>query len=205
MTRKTCARRAASVACSQASTGSVSPNQTTAGRSTPPQGQRGGSGSMGTWSFRCSNPQAMHRTRQMSPCSLMMLPLPARSCNPSTFCVTRVNLSFARRSSSTRARCPGFGCALWMIWRRQSYHSQTSLGSFAKAFGDASFSGEKFLHSPEGPRKVGIPLSAEIPAPVKATIRPVRRLRRTASVAPSTLLPKSRQEILPKIGYYALP
>src|ERR1039458_2104069 len=54
-----------------------------------------------------------------------------------------------------------------MISRRQLYHSHTSLGFLAKASGLASSSGLYSFQRPPAPRKVGTPLSAEIPAPVK--------------------------------------
>src|ERR1035438_2027812 len=78
----------------------------------------------------------------------------------------RVNRAM-RFSNSTSARCPALGCALEMISRRQLYHSHTSLGFLAKASGLASSSGLYSFQRPPAPRKVGTPLSAEIPAPVK--------------------------------------
>src|ERR1044072_195367 len=54
---------------------------------------------------------------------------------------------------------------------RSRYHSQTSLGLFANASGVASFAGSRFRQYPSLPRKVGIPLSAETPAPVMTSTR----------------------------------
>ena len=204
MTRKTSACAAASKARPHASSGRASPNQTTAGRSSAPHRQRGGSGSIGTCSFCSCVAHPVHCTCQMSPCNFTMLRLPARSWSPSTFWVTSVKRPLARHSISARARCPGFGCALWMICRRQSYHSQTKRGSRAKASGDASFSGEKFRQSPFGPRNVGIPLSAEMPAPVKATICAASRIVRNVPGESSTRTGNSRRESQPRFGYYAL-
>jgi len=188
MDTKTSALCAASMARSHWSFGSISPNQTIAGRSVPPQRQRGGKCSNGTCSFRPSRPHEVHRKSQMSPCNFTTSWLPALSCRPSMFCVTRVNLNGSLRCNSAKARCPGLGCAPWIRPRSQSYHSQTRRESLEKASAVQSVSGEWFLQSPSVPRKVGTWLSAEIPAPVKATILPVRRLRRTASVALSTFL-----------------
>src|SRR3990172_9771972 len=64
------------------------------------------------------------------------------------------------------ARCAALGIFVAMISRRQLYHSHTSLGSLLNASGVASSSALKFRHRPSFPRKVGTPLSAEIPAPV---------------------------------------
>src|SRR5690242_3427417 len=46
-----------------------------------------------------------------------------------------------------------------------------------------------FVHTPCGPRKSGMPDSVEMPAPVRATIRPASRTRRrtSSSVAMATL------------------
>src|SRR5512139_3014150 len=85
------------------------------------------------------------------------------------FCVIRVNF-FIRLSSSARAKCPGLGFASFMALLLQSYHSHTSLGLFQKASALARSSDLKFLQSPSLPLKVGTPLSAEIPAPVR-TVR----------------------------------
>src|SRR5207237_8635569 len=60
----------------------------------------------------------------------------------------------------------GFGCALPMRRRRSQYQFQTKFGSRANASGVASFVGSRFRRYPSLPRKVGIPLSAETPAPV---------------------------------------
>lgn len=71
--------------------------------------------------------------------------------------------------------------------RRQSYHSQTSSGSLAKASGVASSSGRKLRQSPPGPLNVGTPDSAEIPAPVKATMDFAALIQLRALFSSSTL------------------
>src|SRR3990170_80369 len=57
-----------------------------------------------------------------------------------------------------------------MISRRQLYHSHTSTGSLLNASGVARSSALKRRQRPSSPRKVGTPLSAEIPAPVRTAI-----------------------------------
>src|SRR5574341_290064 len=98
-----------------------------------------------------------------------MFLLPASWCRPSIFCVTRVKLGFSF-SRLTSALWLGFGFASFAIPLLQSYHSQTSLGSLWNASWLASSSDLYFLHNPSFPRNVGIPLSAEMPAPVRTTI-----------------------------------
>jgi hypothetical protein len=89
-TRSTSASRAACSASSHIPSGSDSPNQTTPGRAMPPHRQCGGSLGSGTLRSGQSDRHSKQRNRQMSPCNLRIRPLPARSCRPSTFCVTKV-------------------------------------------------------------------------------------------------------------------
>src|SRR5881394_2533211 len=153
---------------SRAAGGRVSPNQTTSGRKCPPQpGQRGGvtslSSHVSTRTF-----SSKHLVREMFPCNSIALRPPARWCKPSTFCVIRLSCG-TRRSSSTSATCPGLGCARETNSRRQAYHSHTSFGLRWNASGVARSSGLNFDQSPLcESRKVGTPLSAEIPEPVSA-------------------------------------
>ena len=95
-----------------------------------------------------------------------MLRLPARSCSPSTFCVMSVKRG-ERSSMRAKAKCPALGFTFAMTLRRQLYHSQLSSGLRANAAGVAKSSGRWLRHSPPGPRNVGTPLSAEMPAPVR--------------------------------------
>ena len=84
-----------------------------------------------------------------------------------TFCVINVKPGRSRVQRASTS-CAAFGCASRMIWRRQSYHSQTSRGSLAKASGVASVSARCVFHSPSTPRNVGMPDAADTPAPVSA-------------------------------------
>src|SRR5882724_1174903 len=112
----------------------------------------------------------------------MTLRLPARWCRPSTFWVMRVKRG-KRFSISTRARWAGLGWAEATSLRRQSYHSQTRRGLLRKARGVASSSGLNLAHRPVwASRKVGTPLSAETPAPVRTTTD-FARARRSMSCA----------------------
>jgi len=71
-----------------------------------------------------------------------------------------------------RAWWAALGSAAAMRPRRQSYHRQTRSGSLAKAPGVARSSGRYLLHRLScSPRKVGMPLAAEIPAPDRTVIR----------------------------------
>src|SRR5512134_4150904 len=74
------------------------------------------------------------------------------------------------RSIRPIASWPGLGEQFRMISRRHWYHSHTVFGSAANASGVARDIGSRFLHIPPGPRKVGTPLSAETPAPVRTHI-----------------------------------
>src|SRR5689334_11422355 len=71
------------------------------------------------------------------------------------------------RSNSTMASCAGLGFLVAISSRRQLYHSHTKRGSRSNASGVARSSARNVRHKPSAPRKVGTPLSAEIPAPVK--------------------------------------
>jgi hypothetical protein len=94
----------------------------------------------------------------------------AASCKPSTFCV--INLKFGnRRAHSASTRCAWFGLQAAISERRQAYHSHTKPGSRANASAVASASGRKFRHKPPAPRKVGTPLAADTPAPVRTVTR----------------------------------
>src|SRR6266540_2724524 len=115
----------------------------------------------------------------------MTFSVPARSCSPSTFCVTTVKPG-KRRLHAASTSWARLGRQRATSCRRQSYHSQTVLGSCANASGVASSSGRKSFQRPPGPRKVGTPLAAETPAPVRTVMRaPVEsrraRDRRSAS------------------------
>src|SRR5437899_1913426 len=93
------------------------------------------------------------------------------------FCVINVN-SGTMRSSRARAKWPGFGFTAETRSRRHAYHSQTSFGLRRNASGVANCSGEYFAQRPvRASRKVGTPLSAEIPAPVRTAIRFADRRR----------------------------
>src|SRR5581483_7326855 len=73
-----------------------------------------------------------------------------------------------RLSISARARWAGLGWAWATRQRRHAYHSHTSFGLRRNAPGVARSSGRNFAHRPVCvSRKVGTPLSAETPAPVR--------------------------------------
>ncbi len=77
-----------------------------------------------------------------------------------------------RRSSPASARWPRFGAAFATWARPHSYHSHTRRGSLANASGVASCCGSLRAQNPVwAPRKVGTPLSAEVPEPDSATTR----------------------------------
>ena len=169
--RNSSAEPAAIAARLQAASGKASPNQTTPGLIREEQSHRGGNGSKGTELSCRSAPHCVQRSRQISPCRRITLREPARSCRPSTFCVSRVNGSACspvrslfrspanRCSNSARAKWAAFGWARPMISLLHAYHSQTIIGSRAKASGVASSSGRYCFHTPPAPRNVGTPLS----------------------------------------------
>jgi len=75
--------------------GRGSPNQTTAGRASPPQWQCGGILGNGARRSGQLAPQTVQRILQISPWSLRIRRLPARSCKPSTFWVDEGEPRFA--------------------------------------------------------------------------------------------------------------
>jgi hypothetical protein len=106
--------------------------------------------------------------------------LPRSGCSPSCagrllFCVTSVK-SGMRRSRCASASCPRSGAASTTSFRRHSYHSHTRRGSLANASGVANSCGSQRSQKPVwASRKVGTPLSAEMPEPVSATTRSASR------------------------------
>ena len=118
-------------------------------------------------------------TSQREPWKRVTFAVPARSCRPSTFCVTSAN-GAKRRLQRASTSCARFGRQRATSCRRQSYHSQTVFGSRAKASGVASSSGRKSFQRPPGPRNVGTPLAAETPAPVRTVILAPRASRRAS-------------------------
>ena len=134
----------------------------------------------------------------MSPCRRMVSRLPARWCRSSTFCVTTDSTPGRRRSNSPSARCPAFGCAARTPSRRSAYQSHTSAGSARKPSTLASCAGSKRDHSPvSASRKVAMPLSADMPAPLSTQTRPARAMRsrsaRTGSSSSATALPLAQR------------
>ncbi len=104
---------------------------------------------------------------------------PARGCRAGGS-----HLWIVRCSRATRASCPALGSAFAQARRRSSYHCQTSFGSRAKPAGVVRSWKRWVCQKPPLLRKVGMPLSADTPAPVSTTIR---RALRTAARARSTL------------------
>ena len=101
--------------------------------------------------------------------------LPARSCKSSTFCVTKVKCG-TPVSMAAIARCPALGSAFRTNARRHSYQPHTKGGSRSNASSVASSAASNFSHNPVClSRNVGIPLSADTPAPVKTTTRVAAR------------------------------
>src|SRR5215470_30498 len=66
--------------------------------------------------------------------------------------------------------CPAFGFAANIFFRLSLYQLQTNFGLSLNACADASFIGSYFCHKPSFPLNVEIPLSCDIPAPVRKTI-----------------------------------
>src|SRR5258708_24488769 len=74
------------------------------------------------------------------------------------------------------ARWAGLGGALRPAARLHSYQPHTNAGSRSKAYGVASSAASNFSQRPVClSRKVGIPLSAETPAPVRTATRVAAR------------------------------
>ena len=72
--------------------------------------------------------------------------------------------------SSAIARWAEFGLAASTIARRHSYHPHTNAGSMRKALAVAKAAGANNAHKPfKASQNVGVPLSAETPAPVNTT------------------------------------
>ena len=125
---------------------------------------------MGTLRSTSSAPQPVQRTSQIDPWNSRMQELPADWWYPSTFWVTMTTWAVSSRSAT--AWWAALKDAAAMSPRRQSYQRQTSSGSRLKASGVASSSGRYRLHRLScSPRKVGMPLAAEIPAPENTVIR----------------------------------
>src|SRR5690606_36020528 len=185
--------RIAAWASDQVLAGKDSPNHTTPGRTSPSQlPQRGGSN---RWpvSIVCSagtsNPvngrlQPEQRSFISSPRRCSTRDEPARSCRSATFCVTTLSPGHLP-SSSASTLCPACGWTLANCAIRYTYQPQTSDGSRWNAVGVASSSGFQRDHRLSlPPRNVGIPLSADMPAPVNTTGRWLARSAATA--APTT-------------------
>ena len=73
-----------------------------------------------------------------------------------------------RRATTARSpRAPDWAGMLRPALDASAYHSHTSVGSRPNAPAVASSSARNWRHSPPLPRKVGTPLAAETPAPVR--------------------------------------
>ncbi len=111
-----------------------------------------------------------------SPCMWIRRCEPARSWRSSTFCVTRRKSPVQRRSSSAKREVGG-DLARPSQGGRGGRRKRRGRGQDrgAKASGVATSSTRCPSHRPSAARKVGTPLSAEIPAPVRMTrLRPLR-------------------------------
>src|SRR4030042_247214 len=80
-----------------------------------------------------------------------------------------IELRFPVCSSLARAKWAGLGLDFSSKPPISFNMVQTFLGLAENASMVAYSMGSYFSHSPEGPRKSGIPLSTDIPAPVQAT------------------------------------
>ena len=127
--RKTSQEHASSAA-SSAGPGSDSPNQTTAGRASPPHdGHAGGIVASGTASSRqgAAPHSRQHERSQSDPCTRIRCDVPARTWRSSTFWVMTVQRSNSRDHRAITS-CAGLGWHEATSARRQAYHSHTSVG-----------------------------------------------------------------------------
>jgi len=84
--------------------------------------------------------------------------------------------AFVLTAGQATARCPALGCAASTSPRRHSYQPHTNAGSRSNAYGVASSAASNCSHRPVClSRKVGIPLSADTPAPVRTVTRVAAR------------------------------
>ena len=146
-----------------------SPNQTTAGRIRPAQdGQTGGASRVKASASKAQGVRhSRHWKRASSPCKCQTSGEPARSCRSSTFWVNRWKRGPAR-AIRAKARCPALGWACLARRRRAQYHCQTRRGRRRNPAADPNSSGSKRAHRPVwASRKVGMPDSALMPAPVR--------------------------------------
>ena len=91
------------------------------------------------------------------------------------------------RASHAIASCAGFGFAARTMARRMAYQLQTIAGRAANASGVASSSGWNRDHQPvSASRNVGMPLSAETPAPVSTVMTSDARSMAAADVSASS-------------------
>src|SRR5690625_1808971 len=115
--------------------------------------------------------QATQKESNKEPCKCSTWVQPARSCKSSTFCVMHMTSAASFCCHCASVRCAALGWACRTRCRRHSYQPQTSSGWRSKASGVASSIGSYCAHNPvRSSRKVGTPLSAETPAPLKKTI-----------------------------------
>ena len=83
--------------------------------------------------------------------------------------------SLPRSSSVTSARCASFGRASRNAGYPSSFQFQYSTRASSLRRNAGSSTGVRVRHTPSGPRKSGMLLPVEIPAPVNARIRSARR------------------------------
>ena len=189
--RTTSASRAAASARSRSPGNSCWPKLTVARFNRPPQSRHCGSSSPARTRSRTSStgactPQPRHMERRTVPwtSTIRSGSVPAMRWRPSTFWVTRV-CNRPDRSRSTRLSCPTLGRAAsqmplaitCQLARRTSGSARYTCR--LEAFSAAGFS----VQMPCGPRKSGMPLSVEMPAPVStATLSaPSRRAAAAAT------------------------
>src|SRR6266851_3595065 len=94
----------------------------------------------------------------------------------------------AAASIAASAKWPGFGLAESATPPRSLATLQYEAGSARKLSIEDTLTGSYFVHRPPAPRNVGMPLSAETPAPVSAT---PRRAEARISAACSTVKRRS--------------
>src|SRR5580698_3803428 len=109
------------------------------------------------------------------------------------FCVMTV--VFTWEASAATAWCPAFAWARAIGSTKWSTNSATDRGAARavcnRPFQLANFSGGNRCQKPPASRNVGIPLSAEMPAPVKTTTRLACRRAKTAVIQLSVFILRS--------------
>src|SRR3990172_1560974 len=168
ITTRTPQVRASSSACTWASHGIGSPNRTTLGLRISPQAHRGTSPGDHRSRVGYLFQQYTHISSSRFPWYSITRREPAAWWRPSTFWVmtARTTPVFSRAANPW---CAALGAARPQTETISESISHTLRGDCMKAWRVAYSIGSNFAHIPWAPRNDGMPLSTEIPAPVKAT------------------------------------